>query len=128
MKQRHDFCIEFSKKWRQSGVSAVVSPTFPHCAFPSKLADDMGLMCEYTFLWSILHYPGGVVPVTTVQEDEQEYSGDGHNDGWTRLLNESAKNSEGMPITVTVYSHNFEDEKALAVMQSLDQKIGFRMK
>ena len=32
-----------------------------------------------------------------------------------------------MPISVQIISHAFEDEKALAVMQSLDKQIKFRM-
>ena len=32
-----------------------------------------------------------------------------------------------MPMGVAVISHSWEDEKALAVMQSLENEIGFRM-
>jgi len=32
-----------------------------------------------------------------------------------------------MPISLQVVAHAFEDEKALAVMQSLDKQINFRM-
>ena len=32
-----------------------------------------------------------------------------------------------MPIAVQIAAHNFEDEKALAVMQELDAKLKFRM-
>ena len=86
----------------------------------------MGLMLDYSFLWNILHYPAGIVPVTTVQEGEQSFS-DSYNDGWTRLLNESAQGSVGMPLGVQVIAHNYEDEKALAVMQALEEKVGFKL-
>jgi len=115
-----------SKKWQSLGVSALVTPSFPHCSFRAKHADDMGLMLEYIFLWNVLNYPAGIVPITTVKREEQSFS-DKHNDGWTNLVNETCKGSEGMPISVQVISHAFEDEKALAVMQALDQKVKFRM-
>ena len=88
-----------SKKWQSLGLSAMVTPTFPHCSFHAKNADDMGLMLEYMFMWNVLHYPCGSLPVTTVQSDEQDFT-DKYNDGWTRLLSETTKGSEGMPISV----------------------------
>ena len=32
-----------------------------------------------------------------------------------------------MPISVQVVAHSFEDEKALAIMQSIDKQVKFRM-
>lgn len=87
----------------------------------------MGLMLDYIFIWNVLHFPAGVMPVTTVRKDEQDYS-DHHNDSWTGLLKKTTKHSEGMPINVQMIAHSFEDEKALAVMQSLEKRIQFKMK
>lgn len=115
-----------SKKWQKLGLTALVSPTFPHCSFKAEHADDMGLMLEYIFLWNVLHYPAGSVPVTTVQEDEQDFE-DGYRDGWTNLINQTCQGSAGMPISVQVVAHAYEDEKALTVMQSLENQIKFRM-
>jgi Asp-tRNA(Asn)/Glu-tRNA(Gln) amidotransferase A subunit family amidase len=115
MRKRYEFAYKFSEKWQKAGVSAIVTPAFPHCAFKSKHADDMGLMLEYIFIWSVLYYPAGIVPVTTVAKDEQVFT-DSYNDGWTKLIDETAKGSQGMPIGVQVIAHTYEDEKALAVM------------
>jgi len=71
MRDRYNFAYAFSEKWQKSGVSAVITPTFPHCAFKAKNAMDMGLMLEYNALWNILHYPAGIVPITHVHKDEQ---------------------------------------------------------
>lgn len=111
-----------SKKWQDLGLTAMVTPTFPHCSFKAQHADDMGLMLEYIFMWNTLHYPCGSIPVTTVQDDEQTFSDD-WNDGWTKLLKQTAEGSAGMPISLQVVAHAYEDEKALAVMQSLDKQI-----
>lgn len=126
MKSRQEFCYKFSELWKKSGLDVVVSPAYPHCAFPANDAKDMGVTLDYTFLWSTLEYPAGVLPVTTVQSDELKFEDD-FQDGWTKLFNESAKTSEGMPIAIQVAAHNFEDEKALAVMQELDSKLRFRI-
>lgn len=70
MKDRYEFCYQFSEKWQKSGLSALVLPTFPHCAFRHSENLDMGLMLDYLWLWNVLEYPSGTVTVTQVQEDE----------------------------------------------------------
>ena len=59
-----------SKKWQALELTAMITPTFPHCSFKAKDADDMGLMLEYIFMWNVLNYPCGSLPVTTVKKDE----------------------------------------------------------
>lgn len=88
-----------SQKWQSLGIQALVTPCFPHCSFKAKNADDMGLMGEYIFLWNILGYPSGSVPVTRVEDHEQNFT-DKYKDGWTKLINETCSGSEGMPINV----------------------------
>lgn len=88
----------------------------------------MGLMLDYNFLWNVLHYPAGIVPVTRVKKDEETMPDDGYNDFWTGCLNKDAKGSEGMPICVQVIGHAFEDEKVLGVMQAIENKIKYRCK
>lgn len=71
--ERADFMLEMSQRWQDAGITALVTPCFPTCAFRSDDADDMGVMFDYTFLWNILTYPSGTIPVTTIKEDEQVY-------------------------------------------------------
>ena len=99
LKRRYEFVHEFSQKWQRWGIDALVTPIFPHTSFRAKHADEMGLMLEYCFIWSLLMFPAGVVPVTDVQKDEEEFNVN-PNDHWTHLLNETAKGSAGLPITV----------------------------
>ena len=61
-------------------------PIFPHCAFYNEQALDSGLMMDYSWIWNVLEYPSGIVTVTQVKEDEQEFT-DNYNDGWTKILN-----------------------------------------
>jgi len=112
---RIEFSLDYSKRWQASGISALVMPSFPTCTFRAQHADDMGLMCDYTWLWNILSYPAGTMPITQVQDNEQTYE-DSYNDGWSRLLRETARDSVGLPVSIQVVAHSYEDEKALAVM------------
>ena len=120
MRDRYRYCYEFSKKWQAAGISALICPTWPHCAFKADNAMDMGMMLDYIFPFNIMHYPAAAIPITTVRENEQEYE-DSINDGWTKLLKETAKGSEGMPVSVQVVGHSFEDEKVLGILKVIDQ-------
>ena len=43
-------------------------------------------------------------------------------------MNESAKDSEGLPVSLQVIGHSHEDEKVLGVMKVLEQAINYEMK
>merc|ERR1712086_585800 len=43
LKRRNQFVYKMSEKWQDLQLTAMVTPTFPHCAFKSVNADDMGL-------------------------------------------------------------------------------------
>jgi Asp-tRNA(Asn)/Glu-tRNA(Gln) amidotransferase A subunit family amidase len=64
MRRRYEFVYEMSKKWQAWGIDALVTPVFPHTAFKAANADEMGLMLEYNFIWSLIHFPSGVIPIT----------------------------------------------------------------
>ena len=46
----------------------------------------MGVFLDYLNIWSLLHNPVGVVPVSAVREDEETGYEDGFNDEWTKLI------------------------------------------
>jgi hypothetical protein len=61
----------------------------------------MGLMGEYMFIWNVLNYPCGSIPVTRVtKKDLATKFSDNYEDLWTDLLRETIKGSEGMPISI----------------------------
>ena len=56
--------------WKEKGVTALISPLWPHTAPKEKDVVDQGAMGEYSFLWNVTGYPAGVMPVTTVLSEE----------------------------------------------------------
>ena len=64
MKQRYNFAYKMSAKWQKLGISALVTPAFPHCSFLASNAFDMGLMLEYIFIWNVCNFPCGTMPIT----------------------------------------------------------------
>ena len=117
---------EMKEKWEALGIDALIMPNYPHPAFKSSSVDQVGSIRDYQLLWSVLHYPAGVVPVTTVsaQDKEQAYEDGGYNDMWSRAISkEVSEMTLGMPVGVQVVSSKWEDEIALGVMKAIDRQL-----
>ena len=99
LKQRYEFTYKIAQIWEKHGFVAMISPMWPHVAFQSQNHAEMGLFVEYSNMWNLTGFPAGVMPVCNVQEKETEFK-DGHNDSWTKVLNEDAKGTEGLPVTI----------------------------
>jgi fatty acid amide hydrolase len=121
---RYEFVYEMSEKWQNSGITALVAPMWPHCGIKAKNNGDMGLMIEYSIIWNITGFPSGVLPVTNVLKSEQNFK-DSYNDFWTKVIDDDAQGSEGMPICLQVVGYAYEDEKVLGIMKLLQEKIGY---
>jgi len=57
-------------KWEDLGIEALIMPNYPVPAFKDQNVDHLGNFREYQLIWSLLHYPAGVVPVTSVSLQE----------------------------------------------------------
>ena len=79
------FKKEISQIWEDQGLTAVVSPLFPHCAPLNSHSAATGLMLEYSVMHNLTGFPVGVMPITDVAENEQTFS-DNYNDKWTKLM------------------------------------------
>lgn len=105
---------EFASWWQEQGFTALVMPAFPNVAV--KMDAKVGL--TYTAIWNVMGNPAGVMPVTTVREDEQEFE-----ESENASFRESAKDSAGLPVSVQVVAYTHEDEKLLVVMKHLEAAL-----
>ena len=101
-------------------------PIWP-CA-PPKISnmDVLGMSVEYSVIWNTTGFPAGVMPVTTVQANEQFHT-DAFNDNCTKAMNETNQDSKGLPLHIQVVGHPYEDEKVLGIMKTLEQHIGYKV-
>ena len=104
----------------------LILPPYRHCAPKIANAVDLAGPSPYMTLFNTLDYPGGVVPITTVQESEQTYE-DGINDHFTRVIKEDVKESKGMPLSVQVVGMKWDDELALGVMKVIEDAFKFQL-
>ena len=84
-------------------------------------------MGEYSFIWNVIGYPSGIMPITNVKADEQTFT-DKYSDSWTKLIQSNCADSEGLPVCIQVTSYAFEDEKCLGIMAAIENQIGYKMK
>jgi len=126
LKQRYEFVYEMANRWQRDGISALLTPFWPHCACKASNAGDMGMMLDYSVMWNITGFPAGILPITRVRENEQTFN-DSHGDFWTRLIHNDCEDSSGMPICLQIVGYAFEDEKVLGIMKKLEKQIKYEI-
>jgi fatty acid amide hydrolase len=73
---------------------------------PHGVIADLLPALTYTFLPNILHWPAGVVPVTTVDKSEATYEPPaGQRDSFAELVKQSMVGSAELPVGVQVTAH-----------------------
>lgn len=104
--------------WDAAGIDAVVGPpTVTPAALPAETG-DWSLGAWHTMRWNLLDQPAGVLPVSTVQSDEQvrEVLDD-------RLDRKAARfeaDSAGLPVAAQVIGRPWEEHVVLAVMAAIE--------
>ena len=105
----------------------MLSPVFPTCAVRRHQSKFIREFTEYTAIWNLLGFPCGVIPVAKVLSHEQFFK-DHFGDRLTLELGKSAFDSEGMPISLQMVGHAHDDEKVLAILKLLEQKLKVTVK
>ncbi|KAK5907538.1 hypothetical protein CesoFtcFv8_005375, partial [Champsocephalus esox] len=81
---------------------------------------------SYTVLFNLLRFPAGVVPVSTVNaEDEEElkhYKGV-YQDQWDKLFKQAVSGGEGLPVGVQCVTLPWQDELCLRLMKEVEQLV-----
>ena len=105
-------------------MDALVCPALALPAFTHGASADLTPACSYTLTYNSLHYPAGVVPVTTVQENEQHYlCPEAQKDLFAAKARKECQDSAGLPVGVQIVSLPFQDEVALRVMGLLQAAL-----
>lgn len=118
---------EFLIECRRKKITHFVSPGF---SFPANLLGEFDKLIPGvvpTLIWNGLRCPAGTLPITTVLENEQNYTDEIFpNDRFTFGAQRTLTGSAGMPIGVQISSYPYEDEECLALLRLLEQKMGLK--
>ena len=84
-----------------------------------------------TFLYNVLHFPAGHVPVTITRADECAFDkrraqepGFG-TDSFTRDAESTLHGAEGLPAGVQIATLPYQDEQCMRVMRDLEDALPF---
>ncbi|KAK4999812.1 hypothetical protein LTR66_001236, partial [Elasticomyces elasticus] len=109
-------------------MDAILAPPNATPALPHGAMRDAVASCGYTFLFNLLDYSAGVVPVTRVDAakdalpagfDVKKLNGVAR--GAYRFYD--AQEMHGLPVAVQVVGRRLEEEKVLAVMKRVEDAL-----
>ncbi|CCG80606.1 putative Acetamidase [Taphrina deformans PYCC 5710] len=126
------------KVWSQK-FDGIICPVYPLPAVKHQQTREILPIAVSTFLYNLLDYAVGVVPVTRVDaevdshmamEDYQGWKGVFHNIIYNGMFGEppiyNANEMTGLNVGVQVVGRHLEEEKVLAMMQVLDEALKSR--
>ncbi|PHH83286.1 hypothetical protein CDD82_2466 [Ophiocordyceps australis] len=122
--RREAYKRDWFNMWEQTKLDFIISPPNATPAVPHNGMHDAVSSCGYTFLFNLLDYSAGVIPVTHVDRTKDQLPSDfnvrklnGLAQGAYKLYNADAMH--GLPVGVQVIGRRLEEEKVLAMMQRL---------
>ena len=121
-----DYQLRFTRQWTDSQLDVMLCPATTLPAPLHGQTDFLILQQSTLWLWNILRYPAGVLPLGQIQPSEQYYSSS-INDSITARANTALQGTAGLPVAVQVVSLPYQDEKALGVMKLLEDLFQFHM-
>ena len=106
-------------------IDLLLTPALGLPAFRHGGSADLTLICSYTFIWNLFHFPSGVVPVTRVRKGKEEtYTCPGNqNDMFAAKAKTMMQGTAGLPINVQLIGLPFEEEIVLRGMKELEIAI-----
>ncbi|KAF2723552.1 amidase signature enzyme [Polychaeton citri CBS 116435] len=116
-----------------AGLDIILTPPNATPAVPHNGMKDAAAACGYTFLWNLLDYTAGIVPVTHVDAKADALSEQAQKD--VKKMNGVARGAykhydavamEGLPVAVQVVGRRLQEEKVLAVMELLEDALEAR--
>ncbi|KAM7194264.1 amidase [Naviculisporaceae sp. PSN 640] len=130
VKAREAYRWKWFEWWeKQDGLDVIITPPNATPAVPHDGMWDAVASCGYTFLFNLIDYTAGVLPVTHVDKTLDKLPATFS----MKKLNGVAKGAykhydaermHGLPVGVQVVGRRLEEEKVLGVMQAIEDALG----
>jgi len=127
-KSHNELQLKFMKIWQDKQLDCLILPGLAEPAIKHGLSKELFMIAIYTMFCNVMNLPCGVLPISTVKEDEQVYTrkdSGNHWDLFSEKMDQNLKDSKGLPVGIQVCSLPFQDEKSLSVMRQIDDEIQF---
>ena len=119
---------EFFDAWQAHGnrFDVVLSPAHALPAVPHGSFKKISFACSYTMLYNLLDLPAGVVPVTAVDPNKDQWNSKPKGVLEARLRQQyNADKMAGLPIGVQIAGLPMEDETVLRAMRQISDLMQF---
>ncbi|UKZ49402.1 hypothetical protein TrVGV298_003649 [Trichoderma virens] len=115
--------------WEDAKIDFLIAPPNALPAVPHNGMHDAASSCGYTFLFNLIDYSAGVMPVTHVDKEKDQLPStfdikrlNGIARGAYKLYD--AEDMHGLPVGVQVVGRRLEEEKVLAAMKRVEDALG----
>ncbi|XP_078575872.1 fatty-acid amide hydrolase 1-like [Branchiostoma floridae x Branchiostoma japonicum] len=121
--EREEYIQKFLADWREKELDVLLCPAFAIPACKPQHAGRIISAASYTALFNLLNFPAGVVPVTTVTEEDDRLLDDWRgygNDLIDRLFKQTTRGAVGLPVAVQCVALPWQEEKCLRLMKEVE--------
>ena len=112
---------EVIRRFKAAGVEVCLAHGLPP-AMRHGASKDCDLECFYCFIWNLVNFPVGAVPVTHVRADEQRYTSRWA-DKVSRTIAETMEGSAGLPVGVQVVGLPWHEETVVEVIKQIEDGL-----
>ncbi|KAI1105793.1 amidase [Jackrogersella minutella] len=127
--QREAYKAKWFDWWNSADVDFLLTPPNATPAVPHDGMKDAVSSCGYTFLFNLLDYTCGILPVTHVDKDLDKLPPtfnikklNGVAQGAYKLYDAEAMHE--LPVAVQIVGKRLEEEKVLAIMKRVEDALG----
>ncbi|XP_072540070.1 fatty-acid amide hydrolase 1 [Salminus brasiliensis] len=118
-----NYIHEVISQWNELELDVLLCPMLGP-AYNFNYCGKLTSALSYTALYNLLNFPAGVVPVTTVTDEDEaqlsEYRGN-FGDIWDKLFVKAVRGSVGLPVAVQCVSLPWQDEMCLRLMREVEK-------
>lgn len=119
------FYDRFEKFMNERDIKLLLAPGLVTPAVLHGSSKDNNMQVIYTFMFNLIDYATGVLPITRVAHDEQYYETK-YTDAIAKSLEENMKESEGLPVGIQVAGMPWMDEEVFAVMKVIEKEVHYK--
>ncbi|TFK23520.1 amidase signature enzyme [Coprinopsis marcescibilis] len=121
--KREEYKRVWYERWADEGLDFVLTVPFPTPAFEIGDQEEVTLMSVgYTFLFNLIDYSAGVMPVTNVDRAVDALP-PGVAKGVYHLYDRRLEDMHGLPVGVQVVGRRLEEEKVLQGMRVAERAV-----
>jgi len=128
--KREAYKAKFHDWWEQEAkMDFLITPPNATPAVPHDGMKEAVSSCGYTFLFNLLDYPAGIIPITHVDKALDQLPPNFslrklNRVAWGAYKHYDANAMHGLPVAVQIVGQRLEEEKVLAIMGRIEAILG----